>query len=278
MNNSKTGWDLTKLHALIDRDSIKAIRNIPFWRNDKENRWAWAKAKNGAYSVKSAYKGATNASVGNEGHLMSRIWESNLHEKLKMLLWRTADLLPSKEMLSRYVPNIKSNCPMCDSEAETTIVIHLFSHCQFARSIWFAIASQWGIKIDSFQLDVMQKEQFLLFGDLALDLIWKARNRVIHKNLKPSQEDLSRKLQKLFLEHWCLSSNSNRLEGLWCLPMWKRSTPISLSKQRKQFTRQLLFWQANWIYTMLEWGVIPKIALIRSKLPSNISPGDYLIL
>lgn len=114
---------MTKLHALIDRDSIKAIRNIPFWRNDKENRWAWAKAKNGAYSVKSAYKGATNASVGNEGHLMSRIWKSNLHEKLKMLLWRTADLLPSKEMLSRYVPNIESNCPMCDSEAETTIVI-----------------------------------------------------------------------------------------------------------------------------------------------------------
>lgn len=56
---------MTKLHSLIDRDSIKAIRNIPFWRNDKENRWAWAKAKNGAYSVKSAYKGATNASVGN---------------------------------------------------------------------------------------------------------------------------------------------------------------------------------------------------------------------
>ena len=52
----------------------------------------------------------------------------------------------------------------------------------------------------------MQKEQFLLFGALALDLIWKARNQVIHKNLKPSQEDLSRKLQKKFLEHWCLTA------------------------------------------------------------------------
>lgn len=115
---------MTKLHALIDRDSIKAIRNIPFWRNDnKKNRWAWVKSKNGAYSVKSAYKAATNASMGNEDHLMSRIWKSNLHERLKMLLWRTADLLPSKETLSRYVPDIESNCPMCDSEVETTMVI-----------------------------------------------------------------------------------------------------------------------------------------------------------
>ena len=113
--------------------------------------------------------------MGNEDHLMSRIWKSNLHERLKMLLWRTADLLPSKETLSRYVPDIESNCPMCDSEVETTMVITFIFPLPICEI--YMVSSQWGIKTDSFQLDFMQKEQFLLSGALALILYGKLETK-----------------------------------------------------------------------------------------------------
>lgn len=50
-----------------------------------------------------------------------------------------------------------------------------------------------------------------------------------------------------------------------------------LEQSSLQFTGQLS-WQVDWIYTMLEWRVIPKIALTQSKLLGSVSLEDCLIL
>ena len=38
----------------------------------------------------------------------------------------------------------------------------------------------------SLQFDKAQKEDLLIFGALAIDRIWKWRNKVVHENLQPS--------------------------------------------------------------------------------------------
>ena len=50
-----------------------------------------------------------------------------------------------------------------------------------------------------------------------------------------------------------------------------------LEQSSLQFTGQLS-WQVDWIYTMLEWRVIPKIALTQSKLLGSVSLEDCSIL
>ena len=51
----------------------------------------WMKTSNGEFSVKSAFKEVCREAVGLEVNvLMKKIWKSNLHQRLKMLLWRIA--------------------------------------------------------------------------------------------------------------------------------------------------------------------------------------------
>ena len=104
-----------------------------------------------------------------------------------MHLWRIAfNLLPTRDKLSEFSPSSDTSYPLCNAKTESAL--HLFTHCHIARAIWFG--SRWKIRIDSWhvqspshliellidpppslQLDKEQRNEFLLFGALALDLI-----------------------------------------------------------------------------------------------------------
>ncbi|KAL0010997.1 hypothetical protein SO802_006105 [Lithocarpus litseifolius] len=171
--------------------------------------------------------------------LTRKIWKANIHERLKMHLWRIAfNLLPTKDQLREFSPSSDTCCPLCNVEAESAL--HFFTQCHIARAIWFG--SQWNLRIDKWQihspahlidlfidppssllLDEEQKAEFLLYGALTLDMIWKWRNKVLYEKSTPVEGQVIRSLQKLFLEHWrpkvpVISSALTRRCARWCCP------------------------------------------------------------
>ena len=190
--------------------------------------------------MKSCYRLITKGdNISSSVSLTRKIWMASIHERLKMHLWRIAfNLLPTKDQFSEFSPSFDTNCPLCNVEAEPTL--HLFTQCHIARAIWFG--SQWNLRIDrwqvqspahlielfidppsSTQLDKEQRDEFLLFGALTLDMIWMWRNKVINERSLPVEGQVIRSLQKLFLEHWrpkvpVLTRVPTRSSARWCCP------------------------------------------------------------
>ena len=128
--------------------------------------------------------------------------------------------------------------PLCNVETESAL--HLFTHCHIARAIWFG--SRWNIRINrwqvqssshlieilidpppSLQLDKEQRNEFLLFGALTLDMIWMWRNKAINERSLPVEGQVDRSIQKLFFENWwpkvpVLTSVPTRNSARWCCP------------------------------------------------------------
>ena len=75
----------------------------------------------------------------------------------------------------------------------------------------------------SLQLDKEQRNDFLLFGALTLDMIWMWRNKAINESSLPLEGQVNRSIQKLYLEHWrpkvpVLASVLTRNNAKWCCP------------------------------------------------------------
>ena len=56
MNHDKLGWDENKLKDLFNEETVLAIKNIPRWSREQEDKWVWLKTTSSEFSVKSAYK------------------------------------------------------------------------------------------------------------------------------------------------------------------------------------------------------------------------------
>ncbi len=177
MNHDKLGWDEDKLKDLFNEETVLAIKNIPRWCREQEDKWVWLKTTSGELSVKSAYKEICQPVPSFHcSSVFYKIW----NDRLKMHLWRIAsNLLPTKASLARFDSNMDSSCSLCDHHLETSI--HLFWECLLARVVWFG--SEWCIRTDCILLqnlasliemlvdppatlgfDVSIKEKFLLMG------------------------------------------------------------------------------------------------------------------
>ena len=55
LNSSGSCWNDILLNDLFDHEFVVAIKNIPIWSFDMEDRWTWNKFENEKFSVKSCY-------------------------------------------------------------------------------------------------------------------------------------------------------------------------------------------------------------------------------
>uniref|UniRef100_A0A2N9IWX8 Reverse transcriptase domain-containing protein n=1 Tax=Fagus sylvatica TaxID=28930 RepID=A0A2N9IWX8_FAGSY len=187
------------------------IAKLAWWRFNQRDRWIWIKSSSGEFLVKSAYKEVCSLDLDSEGTaVMKRLWKTQLHQRLKMLLWRiAAGVLPTHDSLVRFVPNLDMLCPLCNACSES--VIHLFWECSLARAMWFGIA---GIYTDHFQLDSKVDlveaivfpsndlaNSFTLKGALIIDLLWKARNHIVHEDGVVEAKSLMLDFDKKWRDH-----------------------------------------------------------------------------
>ena len=200
---------------------MHAILNIPKWSSVEKHKWIWTKTPNGILTTKSAFKEIlteTNSIVANP--LLSKIWKLQLHDCLKMHLWRlVASLLPAKDIIFRFASALDSGCVLCENHVESAV--HLFWECSLVRAIWFG--SKWRIHIDQLlisspchlvqlivdppnelNIDNSDKIAFTLYGSLILDQIWKVRNLKVHEGTEVEIVKLMRNLASLDREHFML--------------------------------------------------------------------------
>ena len=113
-----------------------------------------------------------------------------------MLIWRIAvDCLPTKANLARFFDIGDVLCPLCKAKVKSSI--HLFALCPVAKVFWFN--SQWGVRSNALgfsstleliqflppplppprlflgRLNLDQRNEFLLFGAILYDGLWKLR-------------------------------------------------------------------------------------------------------
>ena len=197
---------------------VELILSIPIPIFQKEDCWAWTALNFGLFSVKFAYwLSRVESPPSNIDVVRGHIWKRKIHERFKMFLWRiAANLLPSKEIISRFNESMNLCCPLCSSAMETTL--HLFTVCPLSKSLWYQ--RQWGLKMEVLNFESpsefvnfllssnfvsnlfpSQREDFLVFGAILCDIVWKQRNLSIFENVDINLEGVAARIFSLFVEH-----------------------------------------------------------------------------
>jgi hypothetical protein len=196
-------WNKDLLEDLFDPISVKCILSINFPVCPSFDKWIWAPASSGLFSVKSAHE--LEILVGGRHSPLSldswvSLWGLKIQARLKHLLWKVAwNILPSRANIGIFVVSNDPNawvCPFCKGPIET--LSHIFLECDLATSLWSLSSwpnviggfvsrpiSEWILALLSpiVVLGVAKNEvrKFQLFASLVLDFIWKARNLLIHE-------------------------------------------------------------------------------------------------
>uniref|UniRef100_A0A2N9I2Q1 CCHC-type domain-containing protein n=1 Tax=Fagus sylvatica TaxID=28930 RepID=A0A2N9I2Q1_FAGSY len=223
----KSGW-------FVSKGNFKH----PKWSIAQEDSWIWVKTNNGDFSIKSAFQEVYSCEGTGVDSLLSQIWKLNIHNRLKMLLWRIAsDILPTYNLLVRFNPSILPFCPLCEIALESPI--HVFWECHFARSLWFGC--DWGIMTEYFQFlsarDLIKavifppedvkaisggERKFMLLGAIILDVIWKSRNLKVHENKVIEVGRALRSIQASFCEHGLGHSKPNVSNSSVFVTRWEK--------------------------------------------------------
>lgn len=188
----------------IDRERILSI---PVGSIYSDDRFVWHYARNGKFSVKTAYHAMKCEQRSDEGDRRGEgsgvdseewqgIWKLQLPPKVKMFLWRVCkNIFPyAVELYRRHILN-NPFCTRCNSDAET--FAHVILKCRGLQDVWsnppFCIyevdenAQPWAI-YKLFQKK-LSKENFLLAMMLWWRM-WELRNKEVHGELEGVGSDL----------------------------------------------------------------------------------------
>lgn len=84
----------------------------------------------------------------------SKIWKAQIHERLKVFIWRLcAGDLPTNDTLYRRLGGEEPLCAICVMALESSL--HLFNECFGLRAL--AFGSEWGGKIEAWRAGFIVK-------------------------------------------------------------------------------------------------------------------------
>lgn len=122
------------------------------------------------------------------------IWKSKCSNKLKVFTWLLLmDRLNTKNILRRKNCTIEGNdynCVLCNLRMEETS-FHMFFECPFSSLCWQALNIHWDFQLQFFPMiqkarDVFQAPFFMEVFIIATWTIWKQRNGLIFRQIRPS--------------------------------------------------------------------------------------------
>lgn len=187
-------WNTKALKQIFNKESVTAISKISWRSFTCSDKLIWTSDRKGRFSVSNCY--LTNfGGHQTEESFWSKLWKLNIHERLKVFLWRVAnDILPTKDIIDKRIIRIDVECSVCGEGRET--LNHLFKECYFARLV--AFGSKWGIRLEEWNNRSVQeiledsmsgwsgsvgypKQKFgtVIIGSLFVCL-WKHRNQMVY--------------------------------------------------------------------------------------------------
>ena len=166
------------------------------------------------------------------------------------MLWKIAwDILPTSSTLAIRIQSIDSMCVHCNAQNET--ILHLFTKCPFAQTIW--LSTSWPIHIDR-----------LPFTS-PVDLVRLILNPCSILHLQPLEAPLFTLLASIICDHLWFHWNKLR----------KSTTPISPSPPSPQsplalgrdisriFIQQQKAWENTYIHNKISphqsWSLPPLV-------------------
>lgn len=111
-------WNIERAEQLFSTEDTIHIQDIQFPLVECEDKLCWSETGDEKFSVKNAYA-LINGEVSSGKEVWGLIWNSNLHERLKVFLWRLAsDILPLNTILNNRLGGGDVNCRLCGQGTE----------------------------------------------------------------------------------------------------------------------------------------------------------------
>ncbi|XP_043700415.1 uncharacterized protein LOC122651162 [Telopea speciosissima] len=151
---------LSQFFSVEDREAIEQIR---LSINPSEDVLCWGGARNGIFTIKSAYhllcnqhdqQFSTRATSSHRhawedipSEVWKRIWNIKTLPKVKNFLWRCCanGVASSENLMKRHIP-IDPSCSRCGHDPKS--IDHLLFLCPIARAAWFGSNLTVGIPVD----------------------------------------------------------------------------------------------------------------------------------
>ncbi|KAL0437443.1 UNVERIFIED_CONTAM: putative mitochondrial protein [Sesamum radiatum] len=215
IEGSTFSWKLDLLTQMFPDEVVKEIKKIkiPTLMESPKPFWAPSKSEAAFFAIQ-----CQSLFVDEESEIIGkRIWKLDLHNRLKLLIWRILfDLLPTRGKLNQVFQIQNTECPLCQFQVENSH--HIFMCCPLSKKVW--MLSKWQVRL--FSLSHLQlREWFLIITDpktnffpdwsiqqefittwaVTLELIWRARNDLIHGKGEPNPKEIAKAIQWKAADH-----------------------------------------------------------------------------
>lgn len=135
-NDSGSGWDEDLVRNIFTEETAKCILELRWPNFECNDKLMWKGLNQRSFSVGSCYETNSVDPQREVAEVWSKIWKLNIHDRLKMFLWRVLrDVLPTREEIVRRTGVGYASCAVCGAEEET--LFHVFKECPGARSLAF---------------------------------------------------------------------------------------------------------------------------------------------
>ncbi|XP_026379656.1 uncharacterized protein LOC113274493 [Papaver somniferum] len=131
------------------------------------------------------------------------LWKVKLPHKVKLFAWKCIrDIVPTRDKLSKYKPNIELHCSLCNHPNES--VNYMLLECPYARSVWLSLNTNVGNimfqhgSLKNWVISWFSAGNNLIFGSgitrkeinellmVAVWTIWKDRCSKVFQNINPN--------------------------------------------------------------------------------------------
>lgn len=143
LDQTSTGWNLDLLQLTFDAATLSAILDIQVHPTTRFDKLLWLRAKNGDFSVKSAYRLISNTTDSDSVVLSpldwKAFWRLQIHSRHKLLFWKLLwNALPTAIRIASTISHHSTaqpdtSCPLCNTGIEDAQ--HLLLSCDLVKNI-----------------------------------------------------------------------------------------------------------------------------------------------
>ncbi|KAL9235614.1 hypothetical protein vseg_010359 [Gypsophila vaccaria] len=209
-------WNVTKVRESLIEQEANEILRIPISPYGRDDKLTWNYAKDGVYSVKTAYhfirwslnieQASSSSNAANT--VWQTIWRLEVPPKVRPFLWRLCKgALPTGANIQKRVPEADPTCCRCSAEIETDA--HALLYCSESDKVW-DFAETGGKYVERNVVSMVDWVWHLLAGRDMTEMskyamiawaIWNERNKVLHGGVKTEAREVYSRALHLWMQY-----------------------------------------------------------------------------